>query len=128
MNSTVKRRRPWSGEEKVTIFDAAFRPGGSVAAAADRSGVSRALIYIWRKQVRDGSTPGVAITDAGVGAFAPVAIVPDAPPRAALPGKTCRARRPIEVRFVNGRTVKADEAIAPDVLTRLVAALDGERS
>ena len=125
--STVKRRRAWSVEEKVAILDAAFRPGGSVAAEADRSGVSRALIYIWRSQVRDGLMPGVAMTDAGVSAFAPVAVVPDAPPRAALPDKVCRARRLIEVRLVNGRTLKADEAIAPDVLARLIAALDGER-
>jgi transposase-like protein len=34
--STVRRRRAWSHEEKVAILDAAFRPGGSVAAAADR--------------------------------------------------------------------------------------------
>jgi transposase-like protein len=31
--STVRRRRSWSTEEKVAILDAAFRPGGSVAAA-----------------------------------------------------------------------------------------------
>ena len=46
---------------------------------------------------------------------------------AAIPEKTCRSRRLIEVRLANGRTVKADEGIAPDVLARLVAALDGER-
>jgi transposase-like protein len=43
--STVWRRRSWSTEEKVAIIDAAFRRGGSVAAAADRFDVSRALIY-----------------------------------------------------------------------------------
>ena len=68
------------------------------------------------------------MTDTGVSAFAPVAIGPESSPRAALPDKVCRARRLIEVRLVNGRTVKADEAIAPDLLARLVAALDGERS
>ena len=31
----------------------------------------------------------------------------------------------IEVRLLNGRTVKADESIAPDVLTAIVTALDG---
>ena len=139
--STVKRRRAWSVEEKVAILDAAFRPGGSVAAAADRSGVSRALVYIWRSQVRDGLMPGVAMTDAGVSAFAPVSIGPGsiaplaiAPvavasdARAVSPEKVCRSRRIIEVRLVNGRSVKVDETIAPNVLARLVAALDGERS
>ena len=96
--STLKRRRAWSVEEKVEILDSAFQPGGSVAAAADRCSVSRALIYIWRKQARDGLMPGVAMTDAGVCAFAPVAIAPDPPSRVALPDKTCRSRRLIEVR------------------------------
>ena len=139
--STVKRRRAWSAEEKVAILDAAFRRGGSVAAAADWSGVSRALIYIWRSQVRDGLMPGVAMTDAGVSAFAPVSIGPvSIAPLAIAPvavasdartvsaEKVCRSRRIIEVRLVNGRSVKMDEAIAPDVLARIVAALDGERS
>ena len=82
--STVRRRRAWSTEEKVAILDAAFRPGGSVAAAADRFDVSRALIYLWRKQVRAGLIPGVTISEAGAAAFAPVAVVPDTPAQIAL--------------------------------------------
>lgn len=63
----------------MAILNAAFRPGGSVAAAADRFDVSRALIYLWRKQVRAGLIPGVTISEAGAAAFAPVAVVPDLP-------------------------------------------------
>lgn len=48
--ATVRRRRRRTTEEKVAILDAAFRRGGSVAAAADRSEVSRALIYLWCSQ------------------------------------------------------------------------------
>jgi transposase len=77
--STVRRRRAWSTEEKIAILDAAFRPGGSVAAAADRFDVSRALIYLWRKQVRSGLMCGVTISAAAAAAFAPVAVVPDVP-------------------------------------------------
>jgi transposase len=141
--STVQRRRDWGVEEKVAILDAAFAKGGSVAAAADRFGVSRSLIYIWRRQVRDGLMPGVTMTAAGVSAFAAVAVAPDAD-QAALPPPSARAqpcahqpsvaqpcggrRRAgaVEIRLVNGRTVKVDEGIAPAVLVRLVAALDGE--
>ena len=124
--STVKRRRSLSVEEKVEILDAAFHPGGSVAAAADWCGVSRALIYIRRKRARNGLMTGVAVTDAGVSTFAPVSFTPasiasmavasNAPPHAALPDKTCRPRRLIEVRLINGRTMKADENISLDVL------------
>ena len=34
----------------------------------------------------------------------------------------------IEVRFSNGRSLKADETIAPDILKRLVSVLDGEEA
>jgi len=130
--STIKRRRAWSVEEKVAILEAAFSPGGSVAAAADAAGVSRSLVYIWRQQVRDGAMPGVAITDAGVSAFAPVAITTElaTPPAPPPPGdKPCRDRRrsgTIEVRLVNGRSIKVDEGIEAAVLARLVAVLDSE--
>ena len=140
--STVQRRRGWSTEDKVAILDAAFRKGGSVAAAADRFGVSRALIYIWRSRVREGLMPGVAMTDAGVSAFSAVAIARDAapevkslpPPSPPLAAKSCRAKScdkgrhgsTIEIRLVNGRTIKTDECIAPDVLAAIIAALDND--
>jgi transposase len=150
--STVQRRRGWSTEDKVAILDAAFRKGGSVAAAADRFGVSRGLIYVWRSQVREGLLPGVAMTDAGVSAFSAVAIARNAAPDVqALPppspapraAKSCRAQSfgaqsftakscdkghhssTIEIRLVNGRTIKTDASIAPDVLAAIITALDG---
>jgi len=128
--STVRRQRAWSIEEKVAILDAAFRRGGSVAAAADRFDVSRALIYLWRKQVRAGLIPGVTISEAGAAAFAPVAVVPDTPAQIALssserPNRGRRHAALIEVRLVNGRTIRIDESIDPAALARIVAALDG---
>jgi transposase len=151
--STVQRRRGWSTEDKVAILDAAFRKGGSVAAAADRFGVSRGLIYVWRSQVREGLLPGVAMTDAGVSAFSAVAIAhgagPDVqalpPPSSPAPlaAKSCRAQSfgaqsfaatssdkghhssTVEIRLVNGRTIKTDASIAPDVLAAIIMALDG---
>ena len=139
--STVQRRRGWSTEDKVAILDAAFRKGGSVAAAADRFGVSRALIYIWRSRVRDGLMPGVAMTEAGISAFSAVALArettPDVqslpPPSPAPANKPCHAKScdkkrhcsAIEIRLVNGRTIKTDESIAPEVLAAIIEALDG---
>ena len=139
--STVQRRRGWSTEDKVAILDAAFRKGGSVAAAADRFGVSRALIYIWRSRVRDGLMPGVAMTEAGISAFSAVSLAREAtpdvqslPPPSPAPvnkpcyAKSCDKRRhcsAIEIRLVNGRTIKTDESIAPEVLAAIIEALDG---
>jgi transposase len=141
--ATVKRRRAWSVEEKVAILDAAFSKGGSVAAAADAFGVSRSLIYIWRQLVRDGLMPGVAMTDEGVSAFAPVTVQPvtiaavrsePAAPAPALPAPNCKATKDrrrsglVEVTLANGRSLRVDESIDPEVLARLVAALDGVRA
>lgn len=130
--STVRRRRRWSSEEKIAILDAAFRRGGSVAAAADRFEVSRALIYLWRSQVRSGAMPGVTLNEGGAAAFAPVTLVDDAPAPAALPAeRTIKEHRRtglIEVRLLNGRIVKAEESIALDVLAAIVTALDGAAS
>jgi transposase len=128
--TTVRRRRAWRAEEKVAILDAAFRPGGSVAAAAARFDVSRALIYLWRKQVRAGLMPGVTISEAGAAVFAPVAVVADVPAQAApiSAERFNRGRRHaglIEVRLINGRTIRVDESIDPAALARIAAALDG---
>jgi transposase-like protein len=142
-----RTRRTWSTEQKITILDAAFRRGGSVAAAAHRFGVSPPLIYLWRTRVRDGLMPDVVLPDApdaGDRALSAVAVTPasSAGPQAA-PQQTntpcgsqascslqtpCGLRRGgmIEVRLANGRAVTADDSIAPDALARLVAALDGE--
>ena len=134
--STVRRRRAWSVEDKVAILDVAFRKGGSVAAASEAFGASCSLIYLWRTHVRNGLLPGVTMTEAGVSAFSAVAVLPT--PQASTPvlptvlaptDKPCLQRRRtgvIEVRLVNGRVVKVDDGTAPDVLARLVSALDRE--
>jgi len=129
--STVDRRRRWSSEEKVAILDEAFRPGGCVAAAADRHDVSRALIYLWRRKAREGCIPGVSITDAAPAAFVPVRIedsTPSAPPAPPITRPLASPRRRsavIEITLCNGRVVKVDEGVDPGALARIVAALDG---
>src|SRR3990170_3928316 len=70
--STVARRRRWTPEEKVEILDEAFRTGSSVAATSDRRGVSRALIYLWRRQAREGRIAGVGLAEPEKPAFVPV--------------------------------------------------------
>jgi transposase len=141
-------RRTWSADDKSAILAAAFAQGGSVAKAAGQFGVSPPLIYLWRRQVRDGLMPDVILAEAGGptipgAAFSAAAAAPPAPPVTPVgspsAGRACGAqpcaagfippgRRGgvIEVRLANGRALKADESIAPDVLARLVAALDDE--
>lgn len=130
--STVARRRRWTIEEKVTILDEASQPGASITAIADRHGVSRNLIYLWRRQAREGSMPGVTMSNGAASPFVAVRVagsadkapVPNAPQR--LPAPVGR-RRPglIEIALSNGRVVRVEESIDPATLARIVAALDG---
>ncbi|MGG5824044.1 IS66-like element accessory protein TnpA, partial [Falsiroseomonas sp. HW251] len=105
----------------------ASRPGASVAAVADRHGMSRSLLFEWRRQVREGTMPGVMRADAAA-TLVPVRIVEEAPPKKTLrrsAERTAKAAAAVEVVLSNGRMLRVSEAIAPEVLGRLVAALDG---
>lgn len=44
-----ERRRRWSSEEKATIVGETLRPGSEVAEIARRHGISRSLLYTWRR-------------------------------------------------------------------------------
>ena len=131
--TAVARRRRWTPEQKVEILDDAFRSGGSVAATSDRHGVSRALIYLWRRQAREGGIPGVGVAEPERPTFVPVEVAAIADqtcaPLAASRSRASRERRPpgrIEITLRNGRVVTAQESIVPAVLARIVAALDRE--
>jgi transposase len=130
--STVARRRRWTAEEKVEILDEAFRAGSSVAATSDRRGVSRALIYLWRRQAREGRIAGVGLAEPEKSAFVPVHVAAITDQRCAAPptrtARTAREQRRvgrIEIALTNGRIIKVEECIDPAALALLVAALDG---
>ena len=127
--STVARRRRWTIEEKVAILDEASQPRASITAVADRHGISRNLIYLWRRQAREGSMPGVTVSDGAQSPFVAVQVADRSPTQNApqlLPVPVGR-RRPglIEIALSNGRVVKVEESIDPATLSRIVAALDG---
>ena len=130
--STVARRRRWTIEQKVAILDEASQPRASVSAVADRHGISRNLIYLWRRQAREGSMAGVTMSGAAPSPFVPVRVadsVDDAPAQnmpKRLPAPAGRRRSGrIEIALTNGRVVKVEESIEPATLARIVAALDG---
>jgi transposase len=130
--STVARRRRWTAEEKVEILDEAFRAGSSVAATSDRRGVSRALIYLWRRQAREGRIAGVGLAEPEKSGFVPVHVAAITDQRCAAPptrtARTAREQRRvgrIEIELTNGRIIKVEECIDPAALALLVAALDG---
>lgn len=131
--SVVARRRRWTLEQKLALVEEVLRPGASVAAVADRHGMSRSLLFAWRRQVRDGTMPGVVRAE-GAPALVPVRVVADGLPREAprpsLPsrgpgGRPARSGTTLEVVLRNGRVLRVCEAIGPEVLGRLAAALGG---
>lgn len=130
--SVVARRRRWTLEQKLALVGEVLRPGASVAAVADRHEMSRSLLFDWRRQVREGTMPGVVRADAAP-ALVPVRVVeaaaqkqeacPPLPSRRSVirPDKVAPM---IEVVLSNGRVLRVSEAIGPEVLGRLAAALD----
>lgn len=63
-----ERRRRWSEDEKTTILAELAKPGAKGAEIARRHGVSRGLLYTWRKEAGLGKAP----RGAPAMAFAPV--------------------------------------------------------
>ena len=131
--SVVARRRRWTLEQKLALVEEVSRPGASVAAVADRHGMSRSLLFEWRRQVREGTMPGVVRAEASP-MLLPVRIVEgaqrkEAPrPLRSSRGSAERSGKSVavvEVMLSNGRMLRVSETIAPEVLGRLAAALDG---
>ena len=129
--STVARRRRWTIEEKVAILDEASQSRASIAAVADRHGISRNLIYLWRRQAREGAMAGVTMSNGGA-SFVAVRVaesIDKTPPQTVpqrLPASAGRRRSGlIEIGLSNGRVVKVEESIDPGILARIIAALDG---
>lgn len=51
--SGPERRRRWSDEERLQILTEAFSPGACVAEVCRRHDISTALIYTWRRKIRE---------------------------------------------------------------------------
>jgi transposase len=51
--SGPERRRRWSDEERLRILSEAFSPGVCVAEVCRRYDISSALIYTWRRKLRE---------------------------------------------------------------------------
>lgn len=56
-----ERRRRWNDEERLQILSEAFSPGACVAEVARRYDVSTALVYTWRRRLREASADPVPV-------------------------------------------------------------------
>jgi transposase len=69
------QRRRWSEDERARIVEESLKPGARVSEVAKRHGVSRGMVFEWRRQAKAGEPR----QDAGRSrpAFVPVTIAPE---------------------------------------------------
>jgi len=65
--SGPERRRRWSDDELLQILAEEFSPGACVAEVCRRHAVSTALIYTWRRKLREASAEPMLDTVPGSG-------------------------------------------------------------
>jgi transposase len=81
-----ERRRRWSEDEKARIIEESLQPGAQIADIARRHGVSRGLLYTWRREARCAPVLPVESSEP---AFVPVLLsAPEEPQRAAAASET----------------------------------------
>lgn len=63
--SGPERRRRWSEEERLRILGEAFSPGASVSQVCRRHDISTALIYTWRRKLREAQAEPAPVGQEG---------------------------------------------------------------
>ena len=110
------RRRSWSAEDKLRIVSETLAPGAVAKVVADRHGIGTGLLFTWRREMLATAMSG----------FAPVAIVPEPPPAAAVvPAKADGVSSLLEVTFPTGTTVRINGAVDPAMLRVVLVELGG---
>lgn len=113
-------RRRWARGEKLAAVAATFSPGVTVTVVARELGISRSMLFAWRKTLRaEAGFPDQRRTPT----FVPVAVTSDpigfvgaSPAAVAAPGT-------IEISFTHAPQMRISGGVDPALATALVAAL-----
>jgi transposase len=125
----VERRRRWSEDEKARIIEESFTAGAKVSDVARKHGVSRGLIFAWRKEARvDGlAIPGVPrLIPVQLAASPPLpsrvlpALAPTPPPPVRFAGRKAGM---IEIDLGGGKRVRVNANVDADALGRVLDVL-----
>ena len=126
----VERRRRWSEDEKARIIEESFTASAKVSDVARKHGVSRGLIFAWRKEAR---VDGIAIP--AVPRLIPVLLAASPPlPSSVLPAPLAqtpplpvrsagRKAGVIEIDLGDGKRVRVDANVDADALGRVLDVL-----
>jgi transposase len=117
-----ERRRRWSAEEKARIVAETTREGTRVADVARRHGVSRGLLYTWRREACAAALPDLVpiVVGAADGPVAP------APARQQVRKIAALGREPeglIEISLTGGVRVAVRGRVDAKALQAVLAAL-----
>lgn len=125
----VERRRRWSEDEKARIIEESFTAGAKVSDVARKHGVSRGLIFAWRKEARvDGlAIPAVPrLIPVQLAASPPLpsrvlpALAPTPPPPVRFAGRKAGM---IEIDLGGGKRVRVNANVDADALGRVLDVL-----
>lgn len=111
------RRRRWSDAEKLRIVEESFSAPRLVSATARRHGLSKQLLFSWRKACREGQ-----LGDCQADGFVPAQIVPEiqSTTEPAAPAATGT----LEIVTANGRRVIVDPNVDVAFLLRIMRGLE----
>lgn len=116
------RRRRWSIEDKLRIVAETHEPGACVRQVAASNDVYPALLFTWRRQVRDGK-----LVPPGAQMFLPVRTADraasDLPDVGGKPSG--RTAGQIEIELRDGSRVRVDADVSLASLRRVITALRG---
>ena len=111
------RRRRWSAAEKLRIVEESFSGPRLVSATARHHGLSKQLLFSWRKAYRAGQLGGCQ-----AGGFVPARIVSEV--QSTTEGVAPAAAGTLEVVTANGRRVIVDRHVDVAALLRIMRGLE----
>lgn len=113
-------RRDWTDEEKIRIVEESLQGYRQGSVTARRYGLSRSLLTTWRRAYRSG-----VLGSAAAHGFVPRAISPpEAEPREMVSQPRSDNEVQIEIGLPNGRRLTIPATLDPNILARLLPALD----
>jgi transposase len=113
-------RRRWARGEKLAAVAATFSPGVTVTAVAREFGISRSMLFAWRKKLRaEAGFPETLRAPM----FVPVSVTPA--PAGLVGASPAAGPGTIEISFTEAPQMRITGSVDPALATALVTALAG---